>query len=531
FTNSSCDYTVTYLPYAEELFVKYVFGDANKDGRIGISDLIRTKKVIVESGYSPFADSNRDGAVSAFDLEALTKHLLEITEIVTLIAPEDNKEGAAQDEADVLRQTIANAPNTVSVAASAKKTYYVDSDGGNDANSGTSSSRALKTIDALSLKSLNSGDVVLLKRGSVFRTSAVVKLVSGVSYGTYGTGAKPIIKGSLMNYANATWVSAGESVWKLASPVSGEAGIVTFDYDTAVGFRKMSLDGLNKNGDYYHDYEGTGDFYLYLDGANPSTYFNNIEIGSSFEVFSGIYANALGSYSKSDITVNNISLMYFGSGIRLTYCTNINITGCEFNWIGGTVAASGNTRKGNGITIWTKCNGVNVDKCLFNQIFDAGFTFQGQGDQSYRNVSVTNSIFAYNSMNFEFWGDSGDNETTIRDITFSSNIVLFAGLGFGGIQRQHKTDQGVILGWEKEYDSNDTIVSFVISNNIFDTSDCYIYRVSDTLPISFSGNKYYQGKHSFTINRSSDIIAVNQATLEAAIATFDSNPALVRWLS
>lgn len=530
FTHSSCDYVATYKEYDESIFKFSGYGDANKDTKINIADLVKLKNLIVNSDYSITADVTKDSILDAEDTVTFIKHLLGAQEIESLVYPKVEKIGGAGKEANEIKEKVETV--TDSVSSKLFSTYYVDSQNGKDSNTGKSQYSPLKTLDALSEKTLKSGDVVLFKRGSVFRTDKRIKLVSGVSYGAYGNGAKPVFMGSLKNYAESVWIDVGNGVWKLENSLGGEAGVVTFDGDTAMGYRRESIAELYRNGDYFHDYKDTGDFYLKLDGKNPSDYFKNIEIGASDYAFYGIYPDSNNSYQRKDITVNNISMKYYGSsGIDLAYCSNINITGCEFRFIGGNWAANGRTRAGNAITIWEVCDGVTVDRCLFNEIFDTPFTFQGQReDPKYKNISVTNCLIEYTSMNFEFWGDTNGSNSTISNINFSNNAVRFGGFGFGGIQRKYKTDQGVILGWEHKYDENDIITDFVISNNIFDWSDCYIFRFSETVPISFSTNKYYQGASSFLVNRNSDIKAVDQASLEEAIVTVDKNPALVQWL-
>jgi len=532
FTHSSCDYIAAYEPLDEGMFKYSAFGDANQDKIINITDLVRIKKLISNSKYTVTADAEKDGVLNAMDLMLLRKHLLGIEKIETLVYPNRIETGYSDAEAFALKNTVEATSD--SVGSKLLRTYYVDSVSGNDSNSGIFKTSPLKTLDALSKKTLKSGDVVLFKRGSVFRSDKRIKLVSGVSYGAYGSGEKPIFMGSLKNYAECDWEDMGDGIWKLSQTLGGEAGVVTFDGNTTFGFRKDSISQLLKNGDYYHDYKGTGSFYLKLGGKNPSDYFNNIEIGTADYAFFGIYADSNGKYQRENITVNNISFMYYGAScIDLAYCSNIKIAGCEFRYIGGNYNLSGTTRAGNAITIWNTCDGVTVNNCLFYEIFDAPFTFQGDDNYAtYENISVTNCLIEYTSMNYEFWGTNvQDGVSVLNDIKFSNNIVRFGGLGFGGIQRKIKTDQGVILGWNIKYDEDDSITDFVISNNIFDTSDCYIFRTSETLPITFSGNKYYQGKSSFLINWASSIKAVDQETLEEAIATFDTNASEIKWIN
>ena len=48
-------------------------------------------------------------------------------------------------------------------------TYYVDAKNGNDDNSGTSASNAWKSLEKLNLFQFQPGDLVLFKRGEIWR--------------------------------------------------------------------------------------------------------------------------------------------------------------------------------------------------------------------------------------------------------------------------------------------------------------------------------------------------------------------------
>ena len=79
-------------------------------------------------------------------------------------------------------------------------TYYVDSLGGDDNNAGTAENKAFKTLDKVNELSLEPGDTVLLKKGSVFEDQALkfTKEDSGtaeapVKISTYGEGKRPQI--------------------------------------------------------------------------------------------------------------------------------------------------------------------------------------------------------------------------------------------------------------------------------------------------------------------------------------------------
>ena len=79
-------------------------------------------------------------------------------------------------------------------------TYYVDSNGGNDSNEGTSEGKAFRTLDKVNALDLEPGNTVLLKKGSVFEDQALkfTKEDSGtaeapIKISTYGDGDRPKI--------------------------------------------------------------------------------------------------------------------------------------------------------------------------------------------------------------------------------------------------------------------------------------------------------------------------------------------------
>ena len=84
-------------------------------------------------------------------------------------------------------------------------TYYVSSSGGSDSNSGTSISSPWKTITKVNAGAYNAGDSILFKAGDIWSGSpnfstALITPFGGssgspITYGSYGTGASPILDG------------------------------------------------------------------------------------------------------------------------------------------------------------------------------------------------------------------------------------------------------------------------------------------------------------------------------------------------
>lgn len=81
-------------------------------------------------------------------------------------------------------------------------TYYIDSQMGSDSNNGLSITTPIKTIAALSTKTLLPGDFVLFKRGCTWKEMYTVKnsgtSTSPITFSAYGTGNLPVIDAELI---------------------------------------------------------------------------------------------------------------------------------------------------------------------------------------------------------------------------------------------------------------------------------------------------------------------------------------------
>ena len=104
--------------------------------------------------------------------------------------------------------------------ASYATTYYFAANG-NDNNSGTTSSSPWQSINKLNSFNLQPGDNVLFRSGDTFYGGIKVNSSgtsgSSITYGAYGSGAKPIITG----FNNITsWNSLGGNLWESTNAVS-----------------------------------------------------------------------------------------------------------------------------------------------------------------------------------------------------------------------------------------------------------------------------------------------------------------------
>ncbi len=391
-------------------------------------------------------------------------------------------------QADTLKNNILN--NNVQ-KSSDHKTYYV-SNSGNDSNSGLSADQAWATLSGVNAHNssiLQSGDAVLFRRGDTFRGSLTA--VSGVSYGAYGTGKKPCLYGAIKNSANDVWhATEAANVWVCDTTYSSDVGIIVFQKGEAAGIKKLNgISELTQNHDFYHDHS-TGKLYLYLNTGNPSTEFSDIEIGFDERIID--LPNG-----ASDITIENLCLKYGGGhGIDGVDQSNITIKNCELGWIGGSIQpGTSTTRYGNAIQFWQNCSNILVENNYIYQVYDAALTHQYSGNYNgtitMQNVKYKSNLIEDCTYGIEYFlNQKNSDSATMRNISFTGNIIRFAGYGWGD-QRPVKSGASCIMSWSSPNMSD----SFKIDNNIFDQSKYSLFNISakDTsyLP-KLSNNTYMQ---------------------------------------
>lgn len=515
------------------------YGDANSDGVLDDKDVEAMEALIAEGKYYPPADINCDSVVNSGDLNVLCSHLVGKTSIKwddydIELCKTANLSGGADKEAEELKEKILNAKDTIK---SKGTTYYI-SDKGNEFNEGTSPDEAL-TIDTINMLYLLPGDAVLFERGSVFRLKDPLMPHDGVYYGAYGTGEKPQFLGSWRDYADPTiWNSDDGIIWKLELPLGAGGGNVIFNNGEAVANRKLTLDAVKIDGDYYFDSPNMV-LYLRLNQYNPGYYFNNIEIANTKFIFraSGSGKNLL----VSDIYFENLCLKYPSThAFSLNFGKNITIKNCDISWVGGDWYGDQGTRLGNAIEFWAIAKGHNVSNNYIHQIYDAAITFQANSINDYTDLTIKNNLIEYSSMNFEFWASESGVESPIKsnspnakfhNILLSGNIFRFGGYGYSDLYRSDRTDQSYILAWYYYYDPSQ-FKKFEIKNNIFDIASSYYFYGTYAIPnIDISDNTYYQTSGSISkTNRDYFFYSEDKKSFEAAIKKYDNNPKSVTWI-
>lgn len=446
--------------------------------------------------------------------------------------------GGSDTEAKKLRNEILATKDTLNVSG---KKYYVSSANGSDSNDGLSPETPFKTLDKVSSTMLYAGDGVFLERNSIFRLTSSFSCKSGVTYGAYGSGNKPAIYGSVMNFAkNYLWSpSSIKNVWEINFPFNGDVGIIVFNHGEHASNRTDFIRLLEKNGDFYVD-DSTGTMYLYCDKGNPGLKYYSIEIGTRMVLFN------LPSYSGENITIDNICFKYSGNfAIRGSVnLKNITVTNCEIGWIGGALQPDGSNVYGNGIEFLGGIQGACVKNNWFYQIFDSAVTFQAYSDNYgydviYKNIDFSNNLMEYCGMSgIEWWARTGDIKGTIDDcvienILFSKNIMRFT--GYGWVKNGIRGARHIQGPWNSY--TYTAMKNFVVCDNVFDCALGGVYSFPYyTKPTqeqhSMYGNIYYQKATPTNVANvfGETAYATNQTEFEAAIKAMESSPKLIKWL-
>jgi len=390
------------------------------------------------------------------------------------------------------------------------KIYYVSSTEGTTTGGTSADNPRLvsKLADVSALGAVN-GDVVLFKRGDIFRGKLAT--VAGVTYSAYGEGEKPKFYRSEKNFSGAeNWsvhyldAATGKIIWKTNSEVPTDAGAIMINDGAIVGYKEIpsylngvyyvrgkeqttyNTDGsvkvqqtkfilndeLDNNHEFFHDIGGNvnkgGIVYFRCDEGNPGELYESIEMNQRVNCIS----------AASNVTIDNICIKYFGShGIGAGTVSNLTVTNCEIGWGGGSIQHFNEngtvTRFGNGIEIYGGLVNYKIDNCYVYEIYDAGITHQisktSHGNFYMKDVVYSNNVLCDSTYNIEYFmsidESDGTTERFMENVLFENNLIRRAGYGWGQ-QRPDDAPAG-IKGWTHHNNAVNTIVR----NNIIDR--CY----------------------------------------------------------
>lgn len=365
-------------------------------------------------------------------------------------------------------------------------TYYV-SNAGNDSNPGNTSQQAWATLALVNSKlvagEITHGDIVLFRCGDTFYGNLGAALAgpayaTGVTFGSYGTGARPIITRYKVCNTAAGWVEHTIGVWKVdVTQASGaytgntvstasNAGFIKVDGGIK-GAKKSSLDALAQPWDFYSDTT-----HLYVKAsANPTTLAADIRMAPDGAI----------CVPTNGTTLTGLELVGSGGhGVAVsstsTQIANVTISDCAIHETGGSYMPSSTTRYGNGVEGWIGTTNLLVTGCEIYDVYDVAITYQGPVNAT--NTAFTNLHSRYNriwncNQAFEVWSNIEASTGGFIKCSFSHNVVVRSGHSWGDPVRPDKDGTG---------------------------TDLLLYKMFVPTDIEVTGNVFLGAKDNFTFS-------------------------------
>ena len=353
------------------------------------------------------------------------------------------------------------------------KTYYVSSNGTSTDGTDINNPMSLKEANK---KTYYGNERVLFKCGDTFYGTINFNVEASEEemfyIGSYGQGEKPIISGANILINRDAWELDEEGIYKLdLSNYSNFEGIgktywdpynigfIADEQGNIYGERKSSKEELEEEYQFYCENN-----YFYLKSEkNPTDVLGKIKF---------VARNCLVNVSSNTI-LDGIDVQYTGvHGIykKDDYITNVYIHDCIIQNIGGSVQNNTTfTRYGNGIEFWNQGKNILIENCIIRNIYDAGFTFQGNSvTTGFENIIARNNIFINCTYSSEITcrnASLGENsiEIGISNCNISNNISINQGRGWGYEVRPDKYAASELVTWTLPKDKTD----FVIDNNTY----------------------------------------------------------------
>jgi len=215
----------------------------------------------------------------------------------------------------------------------------------------------------------------------------------------------------------------------VADPLSVDVGNVIFDRGEVCGWKKWSVDDLDKPYEYYYD-GSCWRVFLHAT-ANPATLHESIELALKRHVVNQSHAH--------HVVYDGLALKYgaahgFGGGGT----HHLVIRNCDLGYIGGahqfTRPGGRPVRYGNAIEFWGAAHDNLVEGCRIWEVYDAALTNQGRGPSSKQvNITYRDNVIWNSEYSFEYWNNP---ETALTEnVRFVNNTCVNAGGGWAHAQR------------------------------------------------------------------------------------------------
>ncbi len=383
--------------------------------------------------------------------------------------------------------------------------YYVDNINGNDANDGHTQATAWKSLTKVNNAALGPNTSVRFKRGGVWRGQLVMRSGSsagGLYYDAYGTGAAPVLMGSVSasdptgwtpNFwkgwapsGTGGWTNVAGNIWKsnmTFAPLPGYANGMPYNSANDVGNiiynptpttiatgveamtgipgaydRSLTQDTSYLTSPGMWLFNKT-DWKVYLySTSNPATAFPNLELAINTNVVNAYYGSA------SYVYLQNFQIKYgAGSGVYTALnASHVTLRDLQISYIGGGNLGGNGTRYGDAINFYGNADNDLVERVMSSQIYDGGPNNQADGpnitvhDITYRNNIVWNTI----TPSFMFFNGSAN---VVSNIYVENNT--FVGTDTWSVNQRTNGNQQ--FGLYLPLGGNPTVSNIVYKNNAF----------------------------------------------------------------
>ncbi len=215
----------------------------------------------------------------------------------------------------------------------------------------------------------------------------------------------------------------------VADPLSVDVGNIIFDHGKVCGWKKWSVDALEKPYDYFYD-RPSGRVYLYCP-ANPATLHRSIECAMKRHV---VHQGGVHHVTYDGLAVKYGAAHGFGGGST----HHLVIRNCDLAYIGGghqcTRPGGRPVRYGNAIEFWGAAHDNLVEGCRISEVYDAALTNQNKSVAvRQENIVYRNNLIWNCEYSFEYWNRPESSVT--RNIRFVNNTCINAGHVWSHAQR------------------------------------------------------------------------------------------------
>lgn len=366
-------------------------------------------------------------------------------------------------------------PILASSKGGGRRIFFVSSTG-QDANDGLSPKGAISSIAQLRKILLQAGDTVLFRKGDTFVGSlsglSVSPKVAGslpIYFGTYGSGAEPVITGRIKIPKNCIIYRPGVlevdllelSKSRILLNFSDKVEILNPAHISVGDGPEFGVNSISRA------VEAAVDPEIILTGNKIQIRRNDL-VANAEHLF--VTPAEDGFRTAINFEIRNIRLSGFGGhGVRiLGGVTHGLVSGCLIDHIGGSLL-NGKIGYGNGVECWNETSNITVVNNVFRDIYDAAFTLQGGPTNKglgWKNVKFSNNSVSRSQQGVELWAQCGSTgwggpcilAGGMEKVAISNNMFFNIGEGLPQYLRPAGGNIAAILFYGIEGPKSDIII-------------------------------------------------------------------------